>query len=404
MPCAICSTRARRSASHHSRANHALRGGRVTRRGPGGWVRRPPPTSYRSPGEPFPLWGRCVVVSRGGKGSADPSPRPPPRHPPGHRCTREQCALLRRVQPNPTELIPSSRRVTPPLPAGSVRESCALARPGVHARYRDCGVGEAKERDVHGGVGDARRLERLDAHAAEPGHEYAAAVELQARFLERPHRGLRLGLTCGRRQASASPSSKMRRAILGSRGPVVVIARIHSDGCQRDRGDRAVTRVADAHVEIRAPRAVDVHLGRAGRGGQNLHPPGREREGLEAAPPWPRRAPPSTRLDAAARPAGPPARPRAGRDRASLATPSAREPGASSPAHPVPGPRRRGFVRASRGLGHAAGLTRASCGAASGRGSTSPGRTRRCTCRGSARSSSTPSRRFSSPGRRIRRP
>jgi len=32
-----------------------------------------------------PTLSRCVVVSRGRKGSADPSPRPPPRHPPGHR-------------------------------------------------------------------------------------------------------------------------------------------------------------------------------------------------------------------------------------------------------------------------------------------------------------------------------
>jgi hypothetical protein len=34
-------------------------------------------------------------------------------------------------------------------------------------------------------------------------------------------------------------------------------------------------------VQIGSPRAVDVHLGRAGRAAEIFHPPGREREGLE---------------------------------------------------------------------------------------------------------------------------
>src|SRR6185295_2195836 len=79
--------RPRHPSPHDSRTGHA-RGGRVTWRGPGGRVLRPPPTPYRSPGEPFPLWGRCVVVSRSGKGSADPSPRPPPLPPPDPRDAR----------------------------------------------------------------------------------------------------------------------------------------------------------------------------------------------------------------------------------------------------------------------------------------------------------------------------
>ena len=52
--------------------------------GAGGRVLRPPPTSYRSPGEAFPLLVPLCRRRAGRKGSEDPSPQPPPRHPPGH--------------------------------------------------------------------------------------------------------------------------------------------------------------------------------------------------------------------------------------------------------------------------------------------------------------------------------
>ncbi len=173
-----------------------------------------------------------------------------------------------------------------------------------------------------------RRLPRFSAHT---------------RGLRRP--GDAVGVA-----ASGSPSSKTRGAILGSRGPSSSSRRDpHRRASTETAATRAVTRVADAHVQIqRAARRRRAPRARRTRRAES--PPARTRARRpRRAPPWPRRAPRSTRLDAAARPAGPPARPRAGRERASRPTPSAREPGASSPAHPVPGPRRRGSVRASRG-------------------------------------------------------
>ncbi len=78
---------------HRSRTHHA-RGGRVTRRGGRAWVLRPPPTPYRSPGEPFPLW--AAVSSSRGAGRGQPDPCPPPRrvtHPVIQWRVRQRCGL-----------------------------------------------------------------------------------------------------------------------------------------------------------------------------------------------------------------------------------------------------------------------------------------------------------------------
>ena len=225
------------------------------------------------------------------------------------------------------------RNTDPGLPAPLARAPPRPRRGGGGIARRAGGVGDA--------WGSRDRPARCGARHDMPPRGG------QAGLLQRPHRGLRLGRRVGVtgiglavvEDAPCHPGQPWPSSSSQESTPT---------GSRETACHRAVRVVADAHVQIRAPRAVDVYLGRADAAGRISTARTRARR-PRRAPPWRRRAPRSTRLDAVARPAGLPVRPRAGREPASRPTPSDRAPGASSPAHPVPGPRRRGFARASRG-------------------------------------------------------